>query len=119
MSGSRLPGPVCIEAQPGSILDGTSALLRTPAPAPVCAESPLFAGNTPSLAAAAPDLGFLFRQCLNPTMGLAAADYAAAAKTLAVEVATIKAVADVETSGSAFDAMGRPRILLSATIFIG
>ena len=71
MSGSRLPGPVCIETQPWSILDGTSALLRTPAPAPVCAESPLFAGNTPNLAAAAPDLGFLFRQCLSPTMGLA------------------------------------------------
>ena len=117
MSGSRLPGPVCIETQPGSILDGTSALLRAPAPAPVCAESPLFAGSMPSLAVAAPDLGFLFRQCLNPTMGLADADYAAAAKTLAVEVATIKAVADVETSGSAFDAMGRPRILFERHYF--
>ena len=117
MSGFRIPGPLCVEAQPWSIFDGTSVLWRTPAPAPLCTESPLFATNHAQLNAAAPDLSFLFRLCLNPATGLSEEDYAAAAKDLGVDVATIKAVADVETSGSAFDTMGRPRILFERHYF--
>ena len=117
MSGYRIPGPLCTEAHPWSIFDGTSVLWRTPSPAPVCAESWLFPANPSLSQVAVPDLSALFHQCLNPAMGLSEADYAAAAKTLAVDVATIKAVADVETSGSAFDTMGRPRILFERHYF--
>ncbi len=74
--------------------------------------------NDPSPAAPAePDLGFLFNQCLNPTRGLSAADYSAAAKALGVDEASIMTVAEVETSGAAFDDMGRPRILFERHYF--
>lgn len=59
----------------------------------------------------------LFHACLNPLVGLTDDDYAAAAKTLGVDVATIQAVAEVETSGNAFDTLGRPRILFERHYF--
>ena len=59
----------------------------------------------------------LFRACRNPQVGLTDEDYAAAASVLGVDPATIKAVAEVETSGSAFDTMGRPRILFERHYF--
>lgn len=68
-------------------------------------------------AAAEPDIEFLFNSCRNPTHGLSEGDFATAATTLGVEVAAIKAVAEVETSGDPFDDAGRPRILYERHYF--
>lgn len=75
------------------------------------------ANDPPPATPAEPDLGFLFNQCLNPTRGLTADDYSTAASTLGVDVASIMTVAEVETSGAAFDEMGRPRILFERHYF--
>ena len=64
-----------------------------------------------------PDLNFLFTQCRNPVVGLTEADFKNAADSLNVEIAAIKAVADVETRGKAFDENGRPRILFERHYF--
>ena len=64
-----------------------------------------------------PDVSFLFRMCLNPEQGLDKKSYDAAASLLGTDVATIKAVATVETSGKAFDELGRPRILFERHYF--
>jgi N-acetylmuramidase-like protein len=64
-----------------------------------------------------PDVSFLFRMCLNPKLGLDEDAYDRAAKALDVEVNAIKAVADVETKGNAFDEEGRPRILYERHYF--
>ncbi|HUW54119.1 MAG TPA: N-acetylmuramidase family protein [Rhodanobacter sp.] len=66
---------------------------------------------------AEPDLSFLFRMCLDPKRGLDQQSYERAATLLGVEVATIQAVAKVETSGNAFDEQGRPRILYERHYF--
>lgn len=66
---------------------------------------------------AAPDVSFLFRMCLNPRVGLTDQDFADAAAGLGVEVAAIKAVAEVEAPGKAFDESGRPRILYERHYF--
>jgi hypothetical protein len=63
------------------------------------------------------DVGFLFAQCRSPVTGLSDSDYSSAATSLGVEIAAIKAVADVETSGKAFDESGRPRILFERHYF--
>jgi hypothetical protein len=63
------------------------------------------------------DVGFLFSQCRSPVTGLSDADYSSAATSLGVEIAAIKAVAEVETSGKAFDESGRPRILFERHYF--
>jgi len=117
MAGYRLPGPVCGEQQPWSLLDGTLALWRLPAPGPVCVASSVFRASAPLVVDAATDMSYLFRSCLNPARGISDEAYAAAATSLGVDVATIKAVADVETSGDAFDALGRPRILFERHYF--
>ena len=117
MAGYRLPGSQCVESLPWSIFDGTAVLARTPLPGPVRASSSRFASCAAARALAGPALRRLFRQCLNPAMGLQEADYATAAAALGVDVATIKAVAEVETAGNAFDAMGRPRILFERHYF--
>lgn len=117
MAGYRLPGPVCGEQQPWSLLDGTLALWRLPAPGPVCVASSIFRASAPLVVDAATDMSYLFRSCLNPARGIGDEAYAAAATSLGVDVATIKAVADVETSGDAFDALGRPRILFERHYF--
>jgi len=117
MAGYRLPGPVCGEQQPWSLLDGTLALWRLPAPGPVCVASSIFRASAPLVVDAATDMSYLFRSCLNPARGIGDDAYAAAATSLGVDVATIKAVADVETSGDAFDALGRPRILFERHYF--
>jgi len=64
-----------------------------------------------------PDLGFLFMQCSNPGRGLTSEDFESAAVALDVEIAVIKAVAEVETAGNAFDDDGRPRILYERHYF--
>lgn len=48
---------------------------------------------------------------------MSAADYARAAKSLSCEVAAIKAVAEVESSGDGFFASGKPKILFEAHVF--
>lgn len=70
-----------------------------------------------SLFGPAPDVSFLFRMCLGPQRGISEQDYAAAATQLSVDVAAIKSVAEVETSGAAFDDYGRPRILFERHYF--
>jgi hypothetical protein len=58
-----------------------------PTPGPVrvaAAPRPHFAG---------PDVSFIFRQCLNPALGLSEVGYTEAVSSLGVEVAAIKAVA--------------------------
>ena len=117
MAGYRLPGPICGEPQPWSLLDGTLALWRLPAPGPVCVDSPVCRAGAPLVVDAGSDLSFIFSSCLNPARGISDDAYAAAATSLGVDVATIKAVADVETSGDAFDALGRPRILFERHYF--
>jgi N-acetylmuramidase len=75
------------------------------------------ANDRPPTAAPEPDLGFLFTQCLNPTRGLGVDDYNSAATALGVDAASVMAVAEVETSGAAFDDLGRPRILFERHYF--
>ena len=52
-----------------------------------------------------------------PVRGLSEADYAAAARLLRVDVASIKAVAEVEARGSGFLPSGRAKILFEAHVF--
>ena len=52
-----------------------------------------------------------------PTVTLTEADYQNAANQLSVEVAAIKAIASVESSGSGFLANGAPKILFEGHIF--
>jgi hypothetical protein len=56
-------------------------------------------------------LSLLFAKVGQPALDLTDADYDDAAAELGVEVEAIKAVAQVETAGDAFEARGRPRIL--------
>jgi hypothetical protein len=117
MAGFRLPGPLCADAQPWDLADGTTPPIAGTPPGPVCATSPLFREAAPFLPPAEPDLGILFGASLNPTRGLSDADFGRAAATLGAEIAAIQAVAEVETSGNAFDEHGRPRILFERHYF--
>lgn len=100
----------------------------TPWPNPSSCIAPRFVYNMPwrpyppliplgASAAAEPDVSFLFRMCLDPKQGLDGNDYERAAKLLGTETAAIEAVAEVETSGKAFDDEGRPRILYERHYF--
>jgi hypothetical protein len=114
MANYRIPGPICGENQNWEIDDGTLARTQSPLAGPVCAESsnyPTKALSSSPIDASEPDFQFLFRQCSNPETGLSEADYKDAATALGAEIAAIMAVAEVETSGNAFDDSGRPRIL--------
>lgn len=124
MSAFRQPGPTCDATAPAPwrLDDGTLGLLRSPIPGPVGmsiapeqsqADTPWWC---PALSLL-PDVRYLFNSCRNPERGLSEADYAQAAATLGVETAAIKAVAEVETAGEAFDDMGRPRILYERHYF--
>lgn len=66
-----------------------------------------------------PDASLLFSatSTLTPHRGLYDADFARAAATLGALPAAVQAVADVETSGNAFDERGRPRILFERHYF--
>jgi hypothetical protein len=64
-----------------------------------------------------PDLSFLFTDTLDPQRGLTEDDFAAAAETLGIEVAMIKAVASVESPRGPFDPKGRPEILFERHYF--
>src|SRR3982750_38281 len=117
MAGYRLPGPACGDEQPWSLLDGTLALWRLPPPGPTCVASRVFRSSAPLRAEPETDVSFLFRSCPNPATGISDAAYARAAAALEVDVASIMAVAEVETSGAAFDTLGRPRILFERHYF--
>lgn len=97
--------------------DGTSPRVLMPTPGGVNANvAPYAACRWPAVPARI-DLEFLFRECRNPARGLSADDYATAAAELGVDVPAIQAVAEVETSGEAFDESGRPRILFERHYF--
>lgn len=122
MSAFRQPGPTCDATAPWQLDDGTLGLLRSPMPGPVGmsialeqsqADTPWWCPTRSLL----PDVRYLFNSCRNPERGLTEANYAQAAEALGVEVAAIKAVAEVETAGEAFDDMGRPRILYERHYF--
>ena len=63
------------------------------------------------------DASILFTGSLAPTRGLSDADFGRAAAALGAEIAAVQAVADVETSGNAFDERSRPRILFERHYF--
>lgn len=119
MSHSRIPDPLLAEwARAGRI----SLPVLFPWPPPWPAPGTGHAIHPPfqppaTQEALKPDVSFLFRMCLNPEQGLDKKSYDAAATLLGTDVATIKAVATVETSGKAFDDLGRPRILFERHYF--
>lgn len=118
MGGYRIPEPICTTQQGGSLIDGTLALCRMPPPGPICASFDFYEELIPPRLTITPQsIAFLFTTCLNPERGLDDKDYQAAADELKVEVAAIEAVAEVETSGNAFDPQGRPRILFERHYF--
>lgn len=65
----------------------------------------------------APFVESLFNSCRMPLTGIDEQAYEDAAKQLEVEMAVIKAVANVETKSSAFDKEGRPTILYERHYF--
>jgi hypothetical protein len=115
----RIPGPVGVGEDWPNLADGTLALWLTTSPGPLNADSwrstPWAINALERLPAA--QLDFLFQMCLNPCIGLSEEDYGQAAAELGVEVSAIKAIAEVETSGRAFDDSGRPRILFERHYF--
>jgi len=113
----RIPGPICGSSQPRPIDDGTLSRWLAPPLGPVCAASPRYEATRLLDGRDEADVTFLFRQCLNPARGLTESDYAEAAKSLGVEVAVIKAVAEVESPSGPFDAQGRPTILFERHYF--
>lgn len=120
MANYRIPGSICGSRQPWPLEDGTLARSIMPCAGPVCASSWLYESLDLTTAAPPttdPDVGFIFVQCLNPARGLTDADYADAAKSLDIEVAMIKAVAEVESPRGPFDGMGRPEILYERHYF--
>jgi hypothetical protein len=120
MANQRVPGPLSQEQHPWSTNDGTLAQCLMPKPGATGIDALLRQSIDATFALAGqpePDLSFLFLQCRNPQIGLSDTDYSEAATTLGVEVAAIKAVADVETSGKAFDIAGRPQILFERHYF--
>jgi hypothetical protein len=109
---------MCSTRQGGSLNDGTLALFRTPPPDPVCSSLDFYKELIPTKKTIPPQsVWFLFMSCLNPERGLDDKSYQAAANELKVEVAAIMAVAEVETSGNAFDQEGRPRVLYERHYF--
>ena len=113
MPNYRIPGAICSTQQLWSIEDGTLARALMPPASPVCAGSPLFQTKTlldASPSHSMPELSFQFRQPLSPAIGLSDADFETAAGSLVVEVAVIKALVEVESSGAGFyDSGRRPR----------
>src|SRR5687768_14087956 len=104
MSGFRQLAPLCDTLPPWSLEDGTLALFRSPIPGPVGAAAAPEPGQADApwwctTLLLQPDVRYLFNSCRNPQRGLSEADYAQAADALGVEVAAIKAVAEVETAG--------------------
>jgi hypothetical protein len=120
MANFRIPGPLCSFRMPWIVDDGTLPRSLTPLPGIICASSPAYPTTSLQQRDALPgtnDVAFLFRECRNPVRGLSSEDFEAAAKALDVDAALIQAIAEVETSGNAFDDSGRPRILFERHYF--
>jgi len=120
MSNCRIPGSICGSENWPNLKDGTLSVTLAPFPGPLLADpwrSTSGLAVVPSGRPSAGQLDFLFCMCLNPSTGLSESDYERAAKDLGVDIAAIKAVAEVETSGRAFDDSGRPRILYERHYF--
>ena len=110
MPSYRIPGTICSTQQLWSIEDGTLARVLMPPANPVCAGSPPFQNKALVDALRSnmvPELSFQFRQCLSPIIGLSDTDFGTAAGSLVVEVAAIKALVEVESSGARFYDSGR------------
>jgi hypothetical protein len=112
MGGGRIPGPVCstkiswFDTNAFSGLSGRGAFAQ-----PLGFSLPAAPAVAASAERVPTNLDFLFLQCRNPVLGLSQQDYEDAATQLAAEINAIKAVAQVETMGNAFDNLGRPTIL--------
>lgn len=121
MANFQFPGPLCITRQPWPLDKGTSMQTWSKIPGAVCEISSWYTESDNFIAAlevkSAPDLSFLFFSCSNPVLGISDQDYLDAARTLGAEVEAIKAVAEVETAGDAFDDDGHPRILFERHYF--
>jgi hypothetical protein len=125
MANYRIPGVTGSENRPSSLADGTLSPILAAPPGPISVDWPFNPSKriTPSINilththTSALKLRFIFKQCLIPETGLSEANYNIAAKLLGVEIAAIKAVAEVESSGAAFDEYGRPRILFERHYF--
>jgi len=119
--GQRVPGPTRAPRPAAAIDRGTLARWRMPAPMAMPVSTPASGPTHATVSRAArqpgPDLAYLFLSCGAPRVGVSEQDFATAAATLGVEVAAIKAVAEVETQGSAFNADGRPTILYERHYF--
>ncbi|MCX7514335.1 N-acetylmuramidase family protein [Frateuria sp. STR12] len=117
MAHSRISDPLLAESASTGRFSLQSLVPWLTPPAQVCqaVHPPFRLPGTPD--ALRPDVSFLFRMCLNPSMGLDGKSYEAAATLLGTDAATIRAVAEVETSGKAFDDSGRPRILFERHYF--
>ena len=123
MANYRIPGITKSIDRLWTVDNGTLARYPTAIPGLICAESLQYPSKSysetisPIKQTNALKLGFLFNQCLAPQTGLEENDYKQAANKLNVEIAAIKAVAEVESAGSAFDKHGRPRILYERHYF--
>jgi N-acetylmuramidase len=120
MSFYRLPGVTDQTTAPWSPIDGTLATFLGTSPDVVgrgVFQSMFPLQSQINRSAAEPDVSLLFNACFAPKPGLKEQDYVDAAKTLGVDVPSIKAVAEVETQGNAFDDYNRPRILFERHYF--
>lgn len=119
MSGARVGSSTCGSELIGSLEDGTLMRWLAPTPRPLSLAPPARWMCPAALArpVQVPDVSHLFNSCREPVRGLSEAAFADAARQLAVEVAAIRAVAEVESPGEAFDEEGRPRILFERHYF--
>lgn len=119
MAGFRFNGPLGYAYGVTEFtIDGTLALCASPAPQLLCSVSDTGQPEAVRWLPSMPDpIPQLFNACLNPKTGLSNADLARAATRLDVEVAVIRAVAQVEAPGGAFDDFGRPTILYERHYF--
>lgn len=113
MTHGRIGGSTCGSDSSRSLDDGTLMRWLAPVPRPLSLLRPSAARRLDNR----PDITSLFNSSGAPTRGLSDAAFAAAAAQLNVEVAAIRAVAEVESPGEAFDDQGRPRILFERHYF--
>jgi hypothetical protein len=116
----KLPGITSETSAPWSPLDGTLTTFLGASPDTVgrgLGQSIFPLHSQVNRSATEPDVSFLFRACFAPKPGLVEKDYTDAATALGVDVPSIKAVAEVETAGNAFDDYNRPRILFERHYF--
>ncbi|MGL5005253.1 MAG: N-acetylmuramidase family protein [Casimicrobium sp.] len=116
----QLPGTTQQQSSPWAPHDGTLAPILGTSPDVVgrsLLQSIFPQASQVNRGVLEPDVSFLFYSCFAPKPGLKEQDYVDAAKTLNVDVPSVKAVAEVETQGKAFDDYNRPRILFERHYF--